>query len=176
MVEMKEKGYNCNCIRCRMVTNEEFNDYKIEVLPYYAQNKDEFFISAVNYKLERPLIGFLRLRLQDNIQDNIFPALNGDTAFVRQLQVHGKITHVGKDSKHAQHLGIGKALMKHAENIARSHGYNKIAVITAAGTVGYYQKLGYVLKDYYMIKKFIPWDRILGLISLFMYIGYLIYF
>tara|TARA_Y100000992_G_scaffold169164_1_gene113653 strand:- start:446 stop:925 length:480 start_codon:yes stop_codon:yes gene_type:complete len=159
-----------------MITNEEFDDYDINVEPYYAQNGNEFFISAVNNTLERPLIGFLRLRLQDNINNSMFPALNGNTAYVRQLQVHGKITHVGKDSKHAQHLGIGKELMKYAENIARSSGYNKIAVITAAGTVGYYEKLGYKLEDYYMIKKFIPWDMIFAILSLFMYIGYLIYF
>tara|TARA_B100001989_G_scaffold239452_1_gene203680 strand:- start:664 stop:2478 length:1815 start_codon:yes stop_codon:yes gene_type:complete len=175
MVEMKEKGYKCKCIRCRMVTNEEFDDYEIEVEPYYAQNGNEFFISAVNNTLERPLIGFLRLRLQDNIKNSMFPVLNGDTAYVRQLQVHGKITHVGKDSKHAQHLGIGKELMKYAENIAKSHGYNKIAVITAAGTVGYYEKLGYKLEDYYMIKRFIPWDMIFAMICLVVYIGYLIY-
>jgi len=52
----------------------------------------------------------------------------------------------------AQHKGLGKKLIKEAENIAKLRGYKKIAVIAGIGTRGYYRKLGYRLKETYMIK------------------------
>jgi len=48
---------------------------------------------------------------------------------------------------------IRKALMEKAEKIAIKNNYSKIAVISGVGVRGYYRKLGYSLKDTYMIKK-----------------------
>jgi elongator complex protein 3 len=43
--------------------------------------------------------------------------------------------------------------MERAEELARTRGYRRLAVIAALGTRGYYRKLGYRLGDTYMIKE-----------------------
>jgi elongator complex protein 3 len=51
-------------------------------------------------------------------------------------------------------LGFGKKLIKEAEKIARlEFKTQRIAVISGIGARDYYRKLGYRLKDTYMIKK-----------------------
>ncbi len=49
-------------------------------------------------------------------------------------------------------MGMGKSLVGEAEKIARKAGFKKMAVISGVGVRGYYKKLGYRLKDTYMIK------------------------
>ena len=51
-----------------------------------------------------------------------------------------------------QHKGLGKLLMKKAEEIARTEGMKKIAVISGVGVREYYRKLGYKLDGSYMVK------------------------
>jgi len=52
-----------------------------------------------------------------------------------------------------QHRGLGKKLVKEAEKIAkREFKLNKIAVISGVGAREYWEKLGYKLKETYMIK------------------------
>ena len=51
-----------------------------------------------------------------------------------------------------QHKGYGKNLIKNAENIAINYGFKQIAIISGTGVRDYYRKLGYILKDTYMIK------------------------
>ena len=53
----------------------------------------------------------------------------------------------------SQHKGLGKKLMAQAEKIAKKNNYKKIAVIAGIGVREYYRKLGYKLKNSYMIKK-----------------------
>lgn len=45
--------------------------------------------------------------------------------------------------KGLQGKGIGKVLMRFAENIARDRGYNKIIMHARKTAVGFYEKLGY---------------------------------
>ena len=51
-----------------------------------------------------------------------------------------------------QHMGLGSKLMQIAEDYASD--YPSIRVTHGAGTMEYYEKLGYHLKDYYMVKDF----------------------
>lgn len=55
--------------------------------------------------------------------------------------------------KKIQHAGLGKRLMIEAEKIAKKKGFKKIAVISGVGVRGYYKKLGYKLRDSYMVKE-----------------------
>ena len=90
------------------------------------------------------LYGFCRLRV-DKSNDN-FPAM------IRELHVYGQLVPVGGDKK-VQHSGLGKSLMMEAEKIARNSGAKSIAVISGVGVRDYYRKLGYKLKNTYMVKK-----------------------
>ena len=45
-----------------------------------------------------------------------------------------------------------KSDSKEAEKIAKKQGYKRISVISGVGVRDYYRKLGYSLKDSYMIK------------------------
>ena len=63
---------------------------------------------------------------------------------------------IGEKSKNefTQHRGLGKWLMAEAEKITKKQGVSKLAVISGVGVRKYYKKLGYKLKDPYMVKKF----------------------
>ena len=75
-----------------------------------------------------------------------FAELDG-AALVRELHVYGQlIATADKGSVDAQHTGIGRRLMNEAEEIARAHGYRRVAVIAGVGSRGYYRKLGYTLE------------------------------
>ena len=53
-----------------------------------------------------------------------------------------------------QHLGLGRKLMNAAEDIAKNEfAAKKLLVISAVGTRGYYQKLGYKIYGPYMVKE-----------------------
>jgi elongator complex protein 3 len=55
--------------------------------------------------------------------------------------------------KSSQHKGVGQLLMKTAEDIAKSNGVVKTAVIAGVGARDYYKnKCGYELGKYYMVK------------------------
>ena len=51
-----------------------------------------------------------------------------------------------------QHQGLGKRLIKQAEDIARLAGYKKLAMISGVGVRGYYRRLGYKLNKTYLLK------------------------
>ena len=73
-----------------------------------------------------------------------------DNATVRELKVTGQAANIGKTGTGVQHMGLGSKVMKIAEEKAAS--YSKIRVTHGPGTRLYYEKLGYELKDYYMVK------------------------
>jgi len=78
-----------------------------------------------------------------------------DWAIIRELHTYGSVVPIKAKSKKAiQHKGLGKKLMAEAEKIVKKETkLKKIAVISGIGVRDYYRKLGYRLKDGYMIKK-----------------------
>jgi len=71
---------------------------------------------------------------------------------IRELHVYGPALAIGKESLgEAQHLGIGRGLVTAAKRIARSAGFDRLAVIAALGTKGYYRKLGFERGALYMV-------------------------
>jgi elongator complex protein 3 len=87
-------------------------------------------------------------------------------AIIREIHTYGKLADISKRDKNSlpamhakasqegpQHIGLGKKLVLEAERVAREEfGAEKIAVISGVGVRNYYRKLGYRLKDTYMIK------------------------
>jgi predicted GNAT family N-acyltransferase len=59
-------------------------------------------------------------------------------------------------SNNLQGIGIGRALMVFAENIARDMGYNVLMMHARVTATGFYEKLGYVKKDGQFIEITIP--------------------
>jgi len=158
--DMKKNNWQCRCVRCREVRNESVHlkDFKLIKREYKTETGQEVFLSYENKDTEK-LAAFLRLRLPiqenekvKNTQSGSLSVLCG-AALVRELHTYGQLIPVNEEGVQSQHVGLGKRLMKEAENIAHKAGYKKVAVISGVGVRDYYRKkLGYTLEDTYMVK------------------------
>lgn len=159
--KMRKQHKSCKCIRCREIKDLRFkpsptsvgrpgiSNFRFQKLEYDASDGKEIFLSYED-KGQNKLAAFLRLRLpEDKVE---IPVLN-NAAIIREVHTYGQLVPISKsDKKAAQHIGLGKKLIKQAEKIGKSAGYKKIAVISGIGTHEYYRKLGYRLQNTYMIK------------------------
>lgn len=151
--DMKKNKWRCNCIRCREVKDNIINidNIKLDIEKYNSSDGIEYFISFVSNDINDYLIGFIRLRINYDYKD-VLPILKG-CALIRELHVYSNLSIVGNNTVQSyQHKGFGKKLIKKAEEIALSHGFKKMAIISGTGVRNYYRKNGYKLYDTYMIK------------------------
>ncbi|MGA8903393.1 MAG: tRNA uridine(34) 5-carboxymethylaminomethyl modification radical SAM/GNAT enzyme Elp3 [Candidatus Bathyarchaeia archaeon] len=158
LARLRERGKRCRCIRCREVGHRMLKE-NVTVQPdrirlitqeYEASGGKEFFIS-----IEEPeadvLIGYLRLRLPSERAHR--PEVDAVTAVIRELHVYGTEVPVGLRYGGAwQHTGLGRKLLAEAEKAAKEHGANRILVLSAIGTKGYYKRAGYDVVGPYMGK------------------------
>lgn len=176
--ELKRDGIQSMDIRFREVAERTFDPENIRlfVREYTASNGTEYFISYEGIK-DATIYGFIRLRLNwDNY--GVIPNLH-NTALIRELHVYGMSVGVGTGSKeYTQHKGLGRRLVAKAEEIAYDNGFRKIAVISGVGVREYYRKIGYTLKETYMVKPLVNWDWliypiafVLGILTIYLY-GY----
>ncbi len=144
--ELKKRKKKCNCIRCREPRGQlsDIKGYKIVKEEYSSSGGKEIFVCAEKNDY---LLGFIRLRFPSN---PFVKEISKSTAIIRELHVYGQTTKF--DEKNIQHMGIGKVLLKEAENIAKENDYRKIVIISGIGVREYYRKLGYKLSEPYMIK------------------------
>ena len=151
-IKMANEGKKCNCIRCREVRGRKINldDIKLLVRRYNGIDSDEYFISFESND-EAIIYGFCRLRLNHNNKNIFFETLN-NSALVRELHVYGIMVPHDTSNKKTQHRGLGKKLLRKAEQIAYSEGYNKVSIISGIGVREYYQNRGYHLKETFMVK------------------------
>lgn len=154
----REKGIKCRCIRCReagqfeKTTGKKINleDVEIIVEEYDASHGKEFFISAEDLKND-VLAGFVRLRFPSQF---LRKEITENSALLRELHVFSSAVQIGKSSEDSlQHKGIGRALMKKAEEIANQNRKDKIVVISGIGAREYFRKLGYEREGVYMVKR-----------------------
>ncbi len=151
--EMRRRGQRCRCIRCREIRRLEVNPetLKLEILPYRTDATQEYFLSYVTP--DDRIAGFLRLSLPNTPESPIVEELKG-RAMIREVHVYGPALEIGKESAgEAQHSGIGARLIALAKGIAREHGFEWLAVISAIGTRNYYRKHGFELQELYMHSK-----------------------
>jgi ELP3 family radical SAM enzyme/protein acetyltransferase len=164
--KMQKMGLQCCCIRCREIKLQKVNieDVHLLVREYPSSGGKEFFISYET-KNNKILLGFCRLRLNFNF-DNTMPELN-KCAFIRELHVLGQHTNLKKTEGNAQHMGFGRKMILKAEEIAISHGFKKISIISGIGVREYYRKFGYQLENTFMMKEFpiISYNNNLNLIG-----------
>ncbi|MDO8529494.1 MAG: tRNA uridine(34) 5-carboxymethylaminomethyl modification radical SAM/GNAT enzyme Elp3 [bacterium] len=163
---IKEKS-NCQCIRCREVRADYRIDEKIilDRIDYNASDGTEIFLQYINVPLlsreggarSKKLFALLRLRIPSYLchpaETHNCTSLQ-NSAIIRELHTYGKLTRINKKDKNSpQHIGLGKKLVQEAEKIAKKEfKMDKMAVISGIGVRDYYRKLGYKLKDTYMVK------------------------
>ncbi len=142
--ELRKKNSGIKEIRYRevgfaLMRNKSVDaNLKLKTTKYKASDGDEYFLEIANKN--DILFGLLRLRIAD------------EKAIIRELHVYGQSLKLGDEGKISQHTGLGKWLMNEAEKIARKEKIKKISVISGIGVREYYKKLGYELKNTYMVK------------------------
>ena len=157
--ELQRRGITCKDIRERECKGQSVkkSEAKTFVDEFETLGGREYYISVENAN-RTILYGHLRLRLRDlnNREGSIFPCLDG-AALIRELHTYGRLVAVSETNtgKETQHVGVGKDLMRKAEEIAVEKGFKKAAVIAGVGVRPYYGKLGYVLEDTYMVKSLV---------------------
>jgi elongator complex protein 3 len=150
--EIKKSGKKCKCIRCREIglfirDNPKAkidNNLYLKRYDYNASDGKEIFLEFINK--ENIIFGLCRLRI-------IRGSGSAKTAFVRELHVYGPEIEIGKLDKNLfQHKGLGRKLMKQAEELAKAEGCKVLNVISGVGVREYYLRLGYHFSDQYMAK------------------------
>ena len=168
----------CQCIRCREIREQYSTKDKIKLFrhDYPASGGQEIFLSFASPD-QKKLYALLRLRIPYQDYNAPRPAAAGlpplnlrggegellpvlqNAALIRELHTYGQLISIKtknqklKANPAAQHVGLGKRLMGEAEKIVKNEtACKKIAVISGVGVREYYKKLGYRLKDEYMVK------------------------
>jgi elongator complex protein 3 len=152
--EMKRRGTHCDCVRCREVRGKPVdpNSLQLDDMVYHAGAAEEHFISYVTP--DDKLAGFVRLSLpgKDSPQTRLTD-LEG-AALIREVHVYGQSLPVGAEKKGAaQHAGLGTRLLEETERVAKANRFNRMAVISAVGTRGYYLERGFERGELYLTKK-----------------------
>jgi elongator complex protein 3 len=159
---MDDRGWTCECIRCREVGHNDHRPGPVEldVETYEAAGGTEHFISLEDFDRDL-LVGFCRLRFPD---DPVRRELQ-DAAVVRELHVYGSEAAVGDPGEQAlgpadaavgshQHQGHGRRLLAAAERRAADAGFDTLAVLSGIGVRQYYRdKLGYRQNGPYVSKR-----------------------
>ncbi len=150
---VRENGQRCGCIRCREVKGEAVARERLTLVDtvYEAVQAEEHFLQFVT--ADDKLAGYLRLSLaKPNHPDTGIEELSG-ASIIREIHIYGQSLAVGEEAEGAaQHIGLGRLLIERAVEITRENGLEKIAVIAAVGTRGYYRNRGFSQGQYYMIR------------------------
>jgi elongator complex protein 3 len=152
--EMKKRGTQCQCVRCREVRGKavEAKSLQLNDLTYEAGAAEEHFISFVTP--DDKLAGFIRLSLPGKDSPSTGMADLDGAALIREVHVYGQSLAVGEEQVGAaQHLGLGTRLLEEADKVALAHGFSRMAVISAVGTRHYYLDRGFERGEYYLVKK-----------------------
>jgi len=149
---MDDRGWTCDCIRCREVGHSDVDpdpdDVTFGVDTYEAAGGREQFLSFEDHERDL-LVGFCRLRFPG---DPVRPELE-DAAVVRELHVYGSEASLG-DEADWQHRGYGRRLIERAEELAADAGFEKVCVLSGIGVREYYrEKLGYHQDGPYVTKR-----------------------
>jgi elongator complex protein 3 len=160
-LELERRGQRCGCIRCREIRGQPVDPaaLHLEDFTYFPASAEEHFLSSDTPAGQ--IAGYLRLSLPDAAAPRLdqpaarfdgMPDLEG-AALIREVHVYGQSLPVGAEmSGAAQHIGLGTALIQHAERIACEKGFARLAVIAAVGTRPYYLSRGFERGDLYLVK------------------------
>jgi len=155
---MYEHDIECRCIRCREFGLRVRDGGGTGVpalrrLDYDASGGKEVFLSFEDEG--GTLFGLLRLRLQAEAVPALGERGHGPTAIIRELHVYGpELPLRVQGSSAAQHRGLGKALLREAERIAREEfSAEELLVLSGVGAREYYRhEFGYEPSGDYMAR------------------------
>jgi elongator complex protein 3 len=151
--ELERRGQRCKCVRCREIRGRGINAEGVSLheTAYSVDHALEYFISFDTS--EDRLAGFLRLSLPSpSAPLTEIDEIRG-AAMIREVHVYGQSLAVGTEVfGAAQHAGLGSMLLRRAEQVALSAGFDRVVVISAVGTRRYYLDRGYVRGTYYLLK------------------------
>ncbi|MDE1822411.1 MAG: tRNA uridine(34) 5-carboxymethylaminomethyl modification radical SAM/GNAT enzyme Elp3 [Euryarchaeota archaeon] len=150
---LAERGRQCPCLRCRELGRRAAprpgENWELERVEYRASGGREVFLALSDPETDA-MAGFLRLRFP---RGNVPGALTDPV--IRELKVVGREVPVSGEAENGlqvQHRGLGKRLVRCAEEEARASGARRLFVIAAVGTRGYYAKLGFEREGPWMAK------------------------
>jgi len=155
---MQTKGIECRCIRCREYGHRLAEGWRtgepaLKRIDYEASGGREIFLSFEDER--ETLFGLLRLRIQTGAITLDGTENNAPTAIIRELHIYGAEVPLKDQSPNAvQHKGLGKALLREAERIARDEfKVPQMLVLSGVGAREYYRmEFGYGLMGDYMLK------------------------
>jgi len=156
---MKQLGIECQCIRCREYGHRvkdgwEIGEPQMVRMDYTASEGREIFLSFEDKN--ETLFGLLRMRIQSKPVTSLGQEIGGDLALVRELHIFGpEVALSQRDPAAAQHRGLGKALLREAERIARDEFQRQwMVILSGVGAKGYYRsEFGYRSQGDYMVKR-----------------------
>jgi elongator complex protein 3 len=159
---MREQAIECRCIRCREYghrarAGRDIGEPHMVRLDYDASGGREIFLSFEDE--EETLFGLLRMRVQSVPVPVLGGGLNGDYALIRELHVFGPEVPLSEQrTEAAQHKGLGKALLREAESIAKEEFKAcQLVVLSGTGAKEYYRtEFGYSSQGDYMVKELTP--------------------
>lgn len=147
MVEetLQEREQQSRDIRAREIRGQAKNTDQLHLITrrYSTDVSTEYFFEWNQKDAARPaglILGFLRLSI---------PTVSGyiaelqNAVIIREIHVYGELTPLGKQHKKAQHAGLGTLLLEKAKQVAATHGFSQLAVISAVGTREYYRVRGF---------------------------------
>jgi elongator complex protein 3 len=156
--ELLRRGEHCGCIRCHEVRRRQVKEEEL-TLSVYTYDTDLtrehflYFVTREDSPEPGLIAGFLRLSLPlfpEAGSRAFLPEIRGH-AMIREVHVYGPALAIGKDEEGAaQHAGLGTRLLDAARRISREAGFEKISVIAATGTRGYYAARGFEQGELYM--------------------------
>jgi elongator complex protein 3 len=142
--KMSNDGVACRCIRCREYghrsrTGWTIGEPRLARMDYTAADGREIFLSFEDN--HETLFGILRMR----IQSHSVPVLSGpegNYAVIRELHVFGPEVPLNqRRGEAAQHKGLGKALLREAERIARDEFRSRqLVILSGTGAKEYYRR------------------------------------
>lgn len=136
------RDQRCRCLRCREAgrrASPPVEAYTPTETTYAAGGGHETFLAFEDPATDT-VAGFLRLRFPSGDPEGL------DAPVIRELKVLGSEVPVGAaptGPRAYQHRGFGRALLRRAEELARSAGHRRLYVTSAVGTRAYYRRLGF---------------------------------
>lgn len=149
-------------IRAREISTSEVSleELTLDEVSYHTSASEEYFLQWITP--ENRIAGFLRLSLphQDMLaeweasaqQEGVALPIEVGQAMIREVHIYGSAVSIHTLGRGVQHLGLGRRAVERACVIARESGYSAINVISAVGTRGYYEKLGFKQRGLYHTK------------------------